>query len=61
MTKTLPELVKAFYDRDPILGEEASQELVKSWKDDAIKPLSQSPPSHLEGVPPSGPSRSKYV
>jgi HEAT repeat protein len=39
MTKTLPELVKDFYGRDPILGEEASQELVKNWKDDAIEAL----------------------
>lgn len=39
MTKTLPELVKDFYGRDPILGEEASQELLKNWKDDAIEAL----------------------
>jgi HEAT repeat protein len=39
MTKTLPELVKGFYGRDPILGEEASQELLKNWKDDAIEAL----------------------
>lgn len=39
MTKTLPVLVNDFYGSDPILGEEASQELVKNWKDDAIEAL----------------------
>jgi HEAT repeat protein len=39
MTKTLPELVNDFYGRDPILGEEASQELLKNWKDDAVEAL----------------------
>lgn len=39
MTKTLPELVGDFYGRDPILGEEASQELLRNWKDDAIEAL----------------------
>jgi hypothetical protein len=39
MKRTIPELVKDFYGNDPILGEEASQELVKNWKDDAIEAL----------------------
>jgi hypothetical protein len=39
MATTLPELVKNFYGRDPILGEEASQELLKNWRVGAIEAL----------------------
>lgn len=39
MAKTLPELVEDFYGSDPIVGDDASQELLKNWRDDAIEAL----------------------
>ncbi|HET6979025.1 MAG TPA: HEAT repeat domain-containing protein [Pyrinomonadaceae bacterium] len=36
---TLSELVTSFYSKDPIRGEDASFELLKNWRDDAIEAL----------------------